>query len=363
MNYIKVDKNINIIYNTNKVINEGIYSNIYMGQVIENNDIEDIKKHRNIRKILRKITNIFRINYDRKNIKLVKNATNQKFQEKGNQEKETQKNEPPKNEPPTNELPKNESLKKEQYIILKILNKKPLRKFKKKIETEIDNLVELEKEEHIIHIAKVDNKFIYNNRQFSYICFELCEGGDLFEYFVKKVYLTEEEIIKIIKQIIDAIKNCHKHNIIHGDIKLENIGLCNKDNTNCLKLLDFGSSYHFDPKDENKYDINVFNCQGTPLYLPPEIVCNKFLIKERELIYVDYWCLGILTYVLINGRFPFETDYEEEDKVSHNLKFKIIKEKVKWSKKYPVSNNLKLFVENLLRKKNTERLIDESLLD
>lgn len=105
--------------------------------------------------------------------------------------------------------------------------------------------------------------------------------------------LEEKEAKKIFLQIVQAISYCHSKNVVHRDIKLENILL---DERLTIKIIDFGFSI---TSPSNK-KLNIF-C-GTPSYMAPEIV-NKMLYNGHA---TDVWALGILLFVLLHGNFPFK---------------------------------------------------------
>lgn len=89
------------------------------------------------------------------------------------------------------------------------------------------------------------------------------------------------------------MKYIHSQNIVHRDLKLENILI---DDRNNLKLIDFGFSVHIGPDQKLK----IF-C-GTPSYMAPEIVQKK----EYSGYATDIWSMGIILFVLLNGHFPFK---------------------------------------------------------
>jgi len=105
--------------------------------------------------------------------------------------------------------------------------------------------------------------------------------------------MDEKEAKKLFFQIVQALNYCHSKNIVHRDIKLENILL---DEHMTIKMIDFGFSI-VTPATKK---LNIF-C-GTPSYMAPEIV-NKSLYNGHA---TDVWALGILLYVLLHGNFPFK---------------------------------------------------------
>ena len=67
----------------------------------------------------------------------------------------------------------------------------------------------------------------YEEPSDQYIALELIEGGDLFDHLVRQPnsQFTEPEARKFFKQLVSAMHHCHKSNIVHRDVKLENIML------------------------------------------------------------------------------------------------------------------------------------------
>ena len=151
---------------------------------------------------------------------------------------------------------------------------------------------------------------------------ELCTGGSLFdcldEYQKKYNQPFSEEIVQyLMKQIVSAIKYIHNKNIIHRDLKLENI-LVNfnseedKKNINMLKskikLIDFGFARYLSNSDL------AFSILGSPLNMEPGIleVYNKLKKMEYYNKYgydekADIWSLGSICYEMIIGKSPFDS--------------------------------------------------------
>ncbi|OMJ84384.1 hypothetical protein SteCoe_14541 [Stentor coeruleus] len=124
---------------------------------------------------------------------------------------------------------------------------------------------------------------------------ECISGISLHSYIKKQASkrLHEEEAKTIFKQIVQAVSYCHSKNIVHRDLKLENIMLDREKN---VKLIDFGFSTINGIGQMSK----VF-C-GTPSYMAPEIVKNVDYIGQLA----DIWALGILLFAILTGTFPFK---------------------------------------------------------
>jgi calcium-dependent protein kinase len=72
------------------------------------------------------------------------------------------------------------------------------------------------------------------------------EGGELFDRIMESSSFTEEVASSIMEQILSAVLYLHKHNIIHRDMKPENIIFETKDTNSKIKVIDFGTSTHYD---------------------------------------------------------------------------------------------------------------------
>lgn len=175
-------------------------------------------------------------------------------------------------------------------------------------QTEIDILELLSDTSYCIHILG------YNN---NYFVTELCPQGDLYYYIDTHKEIPTETLYHIIRQLILAIQECHSRNVVHVDIKLENIGICNNHN---IKLIDFGSAIYKPSYTDDEI------LKGSKYYLPPECVLHnqhKQTIHANELNYIDFWEAGVVIFILLNHRFPFtgkKTTYTWNKGVDPTLK-------------------------------------------
>lgn len=111
--------------------------------------------------------------------------------------------------------------------------------------------------------------------------------------------VCEGEARRIFRQILMALEYCHRMNITHRDIKLENILIDHNQN---IKIIDFGFSTCF----PNEKKFRLF-C-GTPSYMSPEIVQKQ----ESHGPPSDIWAAGVVLYVLTTGTFPFKANHSSE---------------------------------------------------
>lgn len=129
------------------------------------------------------------------------------------------------------------------------------------------------------------------------IVMEYCAGGDLKKYIQKRGHLNEDEIRKILHQVVTAICYLYKNKFMHRDLKPDNFLLSN----DCIKLADFGLARQFQTE-----DLASTQC-GTPLYMAPEIFDGKpYDIKA------DLWSIGCILYEMVTGKLPFTASNREE---------------------------------------------------
>ncbi|XP_006823401.1 death-associated protein kinase 1-like [Saccoglossus kowalevskii] len=129
---------------------------------------------------------------------------------------------------------------------------------------------------------------------------ELVSGGELFEFLAEKDHVCEEEAAKFTRQMLEGVKHLHEKNIVHLDLKPENVMLLNRNSQN-IKLIDFGLSRRIVEGTE------IRDMIGTPEFVAPEVVNYEALG-----LYTDMWAVGVITYILLSGASPFLGDNQQE---------------------------------------------------
>lgn len=148
---------------------------------------------------------------------------------------------------------------------------------------------------------------IYQDPEYIYLVQEYLEGGELFEYIVKKEYLDETQTAKIFKQIISSVLYCHKNAICHRDLKPENFLFVSKEDVN-LKLIDFGLSrsyYKINQEGVGKYT-RMHTTAGTAYFMAPEVLSENYNSSW------DMWSIGVILYIMLCGYPPFDGDTEDD---------------------------------------------------
>lgn len=141
-------------------------------------------------------------------------------------------------------------------------------------------------------------------------------GGDLFSYLTKLGTVPEVTTLFIMFQILQGLKYLHEQNIIHRDLKLENILIASSSDTIFrIILTDFGVARCM----QKGKRLSTF--VGTPEYTAPEIQRLKGrsqVEKENSSGYgkeVDLWSLGVIMFLLLSGNSPSFTDGVKEKQV------------------------------------------------
>ena len=148
------------------------------------------------------------------------------------------------------------------------------------------------------NIVKFEHYF--EDRENVYIIMELCYNQTLHELIKRRKKLTELETQYYVYHLVKALQYLHNLKIIHRDLKLANIFITENMQ---VKLGDFGLATVLEFDGERKRSL----C-GTPNYIAPEILEGK----TGHSFEVDIWTVGIILYILLVGKPPFETNNAKE---------------------------------------------------
>ena len=143
---------------------------------------------------------------------------------------------------------------------------------------------------------------VFENADYLYIIMEYCYGGDLFSYLENRHFrLSEKRASTIIHQMATAVYYMHSFGVVHRDLKPENVLMTSTDEDSDIRILDFGLSKILGPyeKCDEPY--------GTLTYCAPEIIVDEPYSKP-----VDLWSLGVMTYLMVSGKLPFNSEDENE---------------------------------------------------
>ncbi|XP_069490326.1 myosin light chain kinase, smooth muscle-like isoform X2 [Ambystoma mexicanum] len=141
----------------------------------------------------------------------------------------------------------------------------------------------------------------YQTRAEMVMVLEYIAGGELFERIVDDAFEhTEPTCVQYVRQILEGVQYMHQQNIVHLDLKPENIVCVNRTGNN-IKIIDFGLARMLKPGAQVKV------MQGTPEFIAPEVISF-----EPIGFTTDMWSIGVICYILLSGDSPFQGNNDME---------------------------------------------------
>ncbi|XP_016385679.1 myosin light chain kinase, smooth muscle-like [Sinocyclocheilus rhinocerous] len=141
----------------------------------------------------------------------------------------------------------------------------------------------------------------YDNKAEMVMVMEYVAGGELFERIVDDSFKhTEVSSVGYMRQILEGIQYMQQQNVIHLDLKPENIVCVDRTGIQ-IKIIDFGLASKLDPNTPLKV------MHGTPEFVAPEVI--NF---EPVCLATDMWSIGVICYILLSGESPFQGESEAE---------------------------------------------------
>ncbi|CAH1788440.1 unnamed protein product [Owenia fusiformis] len=153
----------------------------------------------------------------------------------------------------------------------------------------------------LVHPRLIDLVEVYETRHEIVLITEYAAGGELFHQCVVEESFRERDVIRLMRQILEGLIFLHDRNIVHLDLKPQNILLTKEHPEGDIKLCDFGFARLVN-MDEDIRDII-----GTPDYVAPEILSYE-PIKTST----DMWGVGVLAYVMLTAHSPYAGDNNQE---------------------------------------------------
>uniref|UniRef100_A0A671KTP5 Serine/threonine-protein kinase n=1 Tax=Sinocyclocheilus anshuiensis TaxID=1608454 RepID=A0A671KTP5_9TELE len=196
------------------------------------------------------------------------------------------------------------------------------------------------------HLGIVNLECMFETPEKVFVVMEKLHG-DMLEMILssEKGRLPERLTKFLITQILAALRHLHFKNIVHCDLKPENVLLASADPFPQVKLCDFGFARIIGEKSFRRSVV------GTPAYLAPEVLLNQGYNRS-----LDMWSVGVIMYVSLSGTFPFNEDEDINDQI-HNAAFMYPPNP--WKQISPEAIDL---INNLLQVKMRKRYsVDKSL--
>jgi len=187
-------------------------------------------------------------------------------------------------------------------VAIKVIDKM---RFPTKQEAALKNEVSILQNLHYPGVVNLERMFETPERIF--VVMEKLRGDMLEMILSSEQGRLSERITKfLVTQILVALKHLHSKNIVHCDLKPENVLLSSDSDFPQVKLCDFGFSRIIGEKGFRKSVV------GTPAYLAPEVLRNKGYNRS-----LDMWSTGVIIYVSLSGTFPFNEDEDIHEQIQN----------------------------------------------
>ncbi|KAJ7449517.1 kinase-like domain-containing protein [Mycena latifolia] len=163
--------------------------------------------------------------------------------------------------------------------------------------------------EEIDHPFIVNLRYAFQDDENCFFVLDLMLGGDL-RFHLERLGSLDEDVVRFyVAQLSSAVQFLHDNNIMHRDLKPDNILLDERGNAH---LTDFNIGLKFTER-------RLMGVAGSMAYMAPEI-----LTKRGYSYNIDWWSLGVCAYELIFGRRPFR------GRTNSDLTYSITKDPLKW---------------------------------
>lgn len=187
-----------------------------------------------------------------------------------------------------------------KFIDLQLITKNNLQEY---VDREIAILRQM-KHPHIIRLfAVIKTSFGW------YLVTDLAPNGELFDKIISSRRFDEKTARMYFQQLISAVHYLHTHDVVHRDLKAENLLLGSSME---LKLCDFGLSRFVQTGPFGDHPIVFHSLAGSIDYLAPEVLHSED--HGYHGFSCDVWSCGVLLYFMLCGRLPFTARREAETK-------------------------------------------------
>ena len=202
----------------------------------------------------------------------------------------------------------------------------------------------------------------------------MCTGGELYEHIIRRGYFTETDAAILTRDLVSGINSLHQEDILHLDIKPENILFESQKDSARIKITDFGLSRVLGssqaesrdtmPTEEEMNDriVQLFErgilskeqLRGTVGYMSPELILHGHNSKAA-----DVFAAGVVLYILLCGHPPFHSKSNREV-LERTSRGQYTLSGPQWN---DVSSEAKDLVKQMLENSPKKRITAEEVLD
>ncbi|XP_019735153.1 caM kinase-like vesicle-associated protein isoform X2 [Hippocampus comes] len=195
---------------------------------------------------------------------------------------------------------------------------------------------------------------VFETKKEYFLFLELATGREVFDWILDQGYYSERDTSNVVRQVLEAVAYLHSLQIVHRNLKLENLVYYNRLKHSKIVISDFHLA-----KLENGL---IKDPCGTPEYLAPEVVG-----RQRYGRAVDCWATGVIMYILLSGNPPFYDESDEDDYENHdkNLFRKILAGDYEFDSPYwdEISDSAKSLVARLMEVDQDQRLTAQEAIN
>eukprot|EP00978_Attheya_sp_CCMP212_P019944 scaffold56656_cov50-Attheya_sp.AAC.3 len=159
----------------------------------------------------------------------------------------------------------------------------------------------------------------FDEGEFYYLILDLVSGGELFDHLIKLGAFSEADTARLIREVASALAFLHGIDVVHGDLKPENIMLSSQKSSDAVvKVVDFGCAVVHD--ETSVFEDSDGHLSTTIAYSPPEAFIPR---DERDTLLPphDMWALGIILYIMLTGVHPFDIyGNASDEEIEHRVK-------------------------------------------
>ncbi|XP_055512757.1 serine/threonine-protein kinase 17A isoform X1 [Leucoraja erinacea] len=191
---------------------------------------------------------------------------------------------------------------------------------------------------------------VYETASEMILILEYAAGGEIFNQCIaeREEAFKEKDVQRLMRQILEGVAFLHRNNVVHLDLKPQNILLTSETPLGDIKIVDFGLSRRISNNEELR------EIMGTPEYVAPEI-----LNYEPISTATDMWSIGVLAYVMLTGISPFLGDDKQETFLNiSQINLSFTDEDFEHVSKQAID-----FIKSLLVKEPEERALAEECLE